>query len=1260
MTRPDSAPSVAPAARWRAWLKPLAGVAAVAAAWTGGVGMWLPDWARPRIEAAATEALGTPVTIAAVRIQPWTLAVEVDGVTVGPQAAPWFTLKQAQTQLSLASVRHLAPVISRVQLTEPMFWLERQSADQFNISPVMARLMAPSPQPKPDSEPTRFAVFNIEVRDGLLRYTDRVLKQEHRVEQLQVGVPFVSNLPSDIAVDVQPRLQARIDGSPLKIEGKTLPFQEGHRSEVQLAWQSVDVAHWLTAAQPFLPPSVKIAPQQGQLDTNLTVHFEQRPEHAVPMLRIAGGLQLSKLGLSLPQAPGLGQVDTGWQLLKVEGLDALPLEKQRRGASVSLDGLHLKARPLTVGAAASAGGAATPVAPAASRVAVTPESSTASTASTASGASDAAPEARPSDTPWQWSVGTVRLAAQAIDVQTTSAAAWPRLDRVVLDVKGLDAAAKAPAATWQLDVADQHGMTLRANGQAQVARQQVEAKLALDQASVQPWLAPLAPSLSLPLAIQKGALSLQAQLSARLQADPAATSPELAQPGLNLSGGSVRLAGVQTQATASGVRDQVHLSELAVEGADAHLSFDPAQPGLRRMSLETVTVNGLDARVTRGRQGQWLGMAPPRPASAAARRASAKPQEAALPPVTVKLLRCQDCRVQVTDQTVSPAALLSLQRTDLSVANASTDLRQPLTVDLRTQAQGKGQVNFQGEVRPQPLSVQGKVGLAGVDLRVLQSYLDPHLNIRIAGARAQAAGRLQLQDDARRGLSVRYQGRVGLSDLSLQDRVNEADFVSWRTLSLDGTDLAWANGQVNANLGRIALNDFFGRVIINPDGQLNLTTIASREVGAQPQSITTPQPAGAASAPAAPVVASAPASAALPTTTATAASPMKLRWQGIKLSKGRVDFTDNFIQPNYSANLTRIEGTISAVASDKPEPATVDVAGAVDDGAPLKITGQLHPLGPRLYTDIQGSAKGIELTRLTPYAARYAGYAIEKGSLSMTVHYKIDGGKLEAQNQIYLDQLTFGEKVDSPDATKLPVLFAVSLLKNRHGVIDINLPISGSLDDPQFSVGGIIWRVIVNLITKAVMAPFSLLSGGGDELGFVPFAPGSAELSEAARARLDTLASKLDDRPALKLEATGRADPAVDVAGLRAAHVDRLMRAAKAKAQGQPVDEVKISPDEKSQWLTAAYKAADIKKPRNLVGLAKTLPPAEMEALLQASAPVSDAALKSLADHRGDAVKAYLSSKIPPDRVLLTASKVGTGGLPDDKGPSSRVQFDLK
>ena len=349
------------------------------------------------------------------------------------------------------------------------------------------------------------------------------------------------------------------------------------------------------------------------------------------------------------------------------------------------------------------------------------------------------------------------------------------------------------------------------------------------------------------------------------------------------------------------------------------------------------------------------------------------------------------------------------------------------------------------------------------------------------------------------------------------------------------------------------------------------------------------------------------------------------------------------------------------MSSRTPEPATVEVSGAVDDGAPLRISGKLHPLGPKLYTDIAGTAKGIELTRLTPYAARYAGYAIEKGTLSVTVRYKVDGGKLEADNQVFLDQLTFGERVDSPDATKLPVLLAVSLLKNARGEIDVNLPISGSLDDPQFSVGGIIWKVILNLIGKAVTAPFALLTGGSSsELGVVPFQPGSTELSTAARERLDALATKLKDRPALKLEGTGWADPDIDTEGLRQAHVDQLMRRAKAKSTGQEISEVVVEPAERSTWLKAAYKAADIQKPRNLVGLAQSLPDDQMAALLKASAPVGKEALTALADERANAVKAYLADKLDAERVRLTASKVAVEGRADSPSGGASVQFNLR
>jgi hypothetical protein len=361
-----------------------------------------------------------------------------------------------------------------------------------------------------------------------------------------------------------------------------------------------------------------------------------------------------------------------------------------------------------------------------------------------------------------------------------------------------------------------------------------------------------------------------------------------------------------------------------------------------------------------------------------------------------------------------------------------------------------------------------------------------------------------------------------------------------------------------------------------------------------------------------------------------------------------------------------VQGEVSAVSSRKPEPATLALSGAVDDAAPLRISGKVQPLGPQLFTDIEGSAKGIELSRLTPYAARYAGYGIDKGTLSVTVHYKVDQGKLEASNRIFLDQLTFGEASNSPDAVKLPIRFAVALLQNARGEIDLNLPISGSVNDPKFSIGGIIWQVVVNVITKAVTAPFSLLSGGddGEDWGHVPFEAGSAELNDTARKRLEGLAKSLVDHPALKLEATGHAEVAADTLALRQAHLDGLMRAAKSRATGQPLADTRIAPAEVDTWLNAAYKAADITKPRNMLGLAKTLPPAEMRSMLMASAPVNDTSLRDLANARADQVKAFLSARIAPERVLLTASQVEPVAAQPKAGepalPPSRVQMVLR
>jgi outer membrane protein OmpA-like peptidoglycan-associated protein len=1232
MPAPENAP-VTPTG-WARWRRPALIAAGVAAVWTGVLGMWLPGWVKPRIEAAASEALGTPVSMAQIHVQPWTAVVAIDGLSVGPASAPMLRLQQAEVQLSLESIWRLAPVLRHVTLIKPDIYIERQSAQRFNFSPVLDKLMAAPRQPSKDDEPVHFAVFNIAVKDGLVRYSDRVLGQSHRVEQLHIGVPFVSNLPSQVQVDVEPLLSARIDGSPLLVKGRTLPFTEGLKSEVDVKLDAVDVPHWVAAAHPFLPDGPKPDARGGRLDTALTIGFEERKPPAVPRLSIKGRLSVSKLALGLANAPGLGPVEMGWGSLQIDGVDAAPLEHQVTVGKVSLDGLQWRSQLL----------AAAP-------------------------ASKGHPAAQPS-VPWSWQLGQLRVTTGRIDVQPVLsasagqaarlAAAWPAFGTVSIRADKLSSHAKAAPATWQIELLDEHQGRITAQGQAQVARQEVDAQLDIARLQLQPWLAPLSSSLNLPMLVQQGELAIQAKVHARLQ-----TASALEMAGAQLRSGRVHINGLDARATQRGLKDQVKLADFTLDGMQADIDLATGA-GLRSLTMDTLHVGQLDAAITRGPHGEWLGMPVGTDNSAGTSSSNTPRQEARhdnkLPDIVLKALRCEVCKLQLTDQTVSPAARFDVSQADLQVAGASTRLDQAIKIDLQTLAQGKGRVQFKGDVRPQPLSVDGRINVAGLDLKAVQPYIDPFVNITLAQARAQADGQLSLQDAGRAGLQARYKGRVGLSDLRVQDRVNEADFLRWQALTLDGLDVAWADQALDANLGRIALKDFYGRIIINPDGKLNLAGIMRHEAGGEARSLTTPEAASApkSATPTTPA-ASAVAIVGKPASAATPTLKPKLRWQQIQLTKGRVDFTDNFIKPNYSARLTQVEGQVSAVSSAKPEPATIKIAGAVDDAAPLLITGQIHPLGPQLFTDIQGSAKGIELTRLTPYASRYAGYAIEKGALSVSVHYKVDGGKLEASNQIFLDQLTFGDKTDSPDAIKLPVLLAVSLLKNNRGEIDIDLPISGSLDDPEFSVGGIIWRVIVNLITKAVTAPFALLSGGSsDELGMVPFEPGSAALTPAAQQRLDTLATKLQDRPALKLEATGQADPAVDIEGLRQAYVKRLMRVAKARSLGLPVSEVEVTPEERPTWLAAAYKAADIKKPRNLIGMAKALSDDEMTALLKAAAPVGSEALSALANRRGDAVKAYLVTKLAPERVLLTASKVSAEGASDDKGPGNRVQFAIR
>ncbi len=598
----------------------------------------------------------------------------------------------------------------------------------------------------------------------------------------------------------------------------------------------------------------------------------------------------------------------------------------------------------------------------------------------------------------------------------------------------------------------------------------------------------------------------------------------------------------------------------------------------------------------------------------------------------VKRIAFERSAIDIEDRVPEPAVKLALR----SVSATITDWSNAAWRQARARAPhagGRGRpARVHRAVRHRPVLDRGRLDASGLALVMVRPYVEPHVNVVLTGGTLAAKGELAVAVVENAPVRATWKGDVRVTDFASFDRPTSSDLARWKSLALDGLDVATEPLRVAVN--RVGVEDFYTRVIVYQDGSLNLTRLLTP--GAEPEPAPDAKPAPP------------------PETPAGERGPRPITIGRIELARGNVNFSDFFVRPNYSVNLTDVAGNVSAMSADLA--GDVAISARVDRTAPVDVAGRISPFAKELTLDIAAKASNVDLPSLTPYSVKYAGYGIEKGKLTFDVRYKIENRRLAAENRLVLDQLTFNpQRVDSPTATKLPVLLAVALLKDSRGVIDIQLPISGSLDDPQFSVGGLIVRVIVNLITKAVTAPFALLAavfGGGEELSTVPFAYGVAAIGADAQKRIDTLGKALADRPGLKLDIGGRADPEADREALRRAAVEDAIKRAKLKSLASSdnapasVDQVTIGAEERTRWLTAAYRASSIKeRPRNAIGMLKDVPPAEMEAMLLADAKVEDDALVLLANARAQAVKDALATKgVAGERLFLTAPKVGAAG----------------
>lgn len=596
---------------------------------------------------------------------------------------------------------------------------------------------------------------------------------------------------------------------------------------------------------------------------------------------------------------------------------------------------------------------------------------------------------------------------------------------------------------------------------------------------------------------------------------------------------------------------------------------------------------------------------------------------------TVTKLSIKNFTIQGENLASDQDGNLTLDEINLEGRDISTKTNARGKIDLSCELNKTAAIGTRGEFGINPVVADLQLEISDLNLAWFQPFLAGILEVIVSDGKFSTTGALSLSQAEEPGLQAKYKGSAAVVDFATKDNTQADDLVKWKQLLVNGIDVGIS--PIYVNIDEIALENLDSRIIVNADGSLNLQNIVTVGTDTSPEAPESPE---------------AQAKPALETTEPKDTATVPVNIGKIICKDGKINFSDRSVSPSYSANLVDIQGSVNGLISEETQRADVNFIGKLDSYAPLEITGTINPLIEDLFVDLKVRFKDIDLSPASPYSGKYVGYRIQKGKLSLDLSYLIDRKKLDSTNNVYVDQFDFGESVESPDSLNLPVKLAVSLLKDRSGEIILRLPVSGRIDDPEFSIGGIILKMIKNILVKAATAPFSLISasfGSDEDLSHFEFDAGSAELTDADKAKLDTLVTALYERPGLQLEVTGFADIEKDRQGLISYRFDKQIKAQKFKkmkkkeAAAVSVDSVMIEPEEYEKYLKMAYKAGEFKKPKNVLGITKNIPVPEMEALILENIQVTDDDLRSLANQRAQAAKNYIlgQGKIEPKRLFL-------------------------
>ncbi|MGV8863908.1 MAG: DUF748 domain-containing protein [Pseudomonas sp.] len=687
-------------------------------------------------------------------------------------------------------------------------------------------------------------------------------------------------------------------------------------------------------------------------------------------------------------------------------------------------------------------------------------------------------------------------------------------------------------------------------------------------------------------------------------------------------------------------RPLVRLERLDVTETSIDLAKQQVTVGkIRSNKLETWAAREADGEL------DWqklFASQPKKPASAAAIKAPATaagsaPEVAQQPiapskpwQVLLRDVQLRNYQIHLADRVPKEPVALEVGPLNLDLQNFDSLNKSPFNLKLDTGLGKQGHITAAGDVNLSPVSAKLQVTTKDIDLRVAQSYISPFIRLELRSGMLGSDLAVNLKSTEPLAFSV--MGKAQIDQLHTLDTLKQRDFLKWQQVVLEGLDYQHGN---SLTIAKVNLQQPYARFMINDDRTTNIDDLLI------------PQPADSGKPATKPAAGKA---------SASGEKPMGIRIGEVNINDGSANFADFSLTPNFATAIQQLNGKIGTLDNRQSKPATVDINGKVDRYAPVTIKGSLNPFDPLASLDIATSFKRVELTTLTPYSGKFAGYRIRKGRLNLDLHYMIVKGQLKAENKVVLEQLQLGEKVDSASAVDLPIRLAIALLKDTDGKISIELPISGDLNNPQFSVMPIVWQTLRNLVLRAAEAPFKFIGGlisGGEsqDLGSIAFTPGSSDLTSDAQSALNKLSAALKERPALHLEIEGTSAVSSDGPLIAAQRLEREYQSTYYKILQRRGDKVpaqasllQVPENEKTPMLEGIYRTLlKQQPPAEWTDLGKEERAAKMRADVIKSWSSNTALLRQLGQARAGSIKDYLvdKGKLADDRVYFIDTSLG-------------------